>query len=102
MALLTVLLPSDSMAAPHRIRAEVTRGLDLLRCGLRMPVRLSQRKGGDPMSHGARPITAALASLVVLLTAGIALACPSHKEHTASTETSSDGTVASSGSSTGG
>jgi hypothetical protein len=52
------------------------------------------------MSPKAKPIMAALASLAVLLSAGLALACPSLGEHTASTST--NGTADSSGTSSGG
>ena len=35
------------------------------------------------MSHGAKPVAAALFGLAALLTAGVASACPSHTTHTA-------------------
>lgn len=35
------------------------------------------------MSHGATPAVAALFALAVLLTAGIASACPAHESHSA-------------------
>ena len=35
------------------------------------------------MSHGAKPVTAALFGIAALLTAGVAVACPSHTTHSA-------------------
>lgn len=35
------------------------------------------------MSHGAKPVTAALFGIAALLTAGVASACPSHTTHSA-------------------
>ena len=45
------------------------------------------------MSHGAKPVVAALVGLAVLLTAGIAGACPYNKQQATS---GSQGTVATS------
>lgn len=35
------------------------------------------------MSHGAKPVAALLLGLAVLLSAGIASACPAHESHSA-------------------
>jgi len=35
------------------------------------------------MSHGAKPVVAALFGIAALLTAGVASACPSHTTHSA-------------------
>jgi hypothetical protein len=40
------------------------------------------------MSHGAKPVAVAL-GVAAFLSAGVAMACPAHKEHTASLPTDS-------------
>jgi hypothetical protein len=47
------------------------------------------------MSHGAKPVTAALFGIAALLTAGVASACPSHATHSA--QAPANGTTAEQG-----